>query len=188
MQVCLGVYKGVTTTELDELAAETAAHLSSTHPDYGLLAARIAVSNLHKNTSKSFAETAARLHAYVEPKSGLPAPLLSDMVPCAALLWHTAVWSPCVLVAGQVYKFICEHKDTLDNALVYERDYMYDYFGFKTLEVWLYPDRPHTGLCVCACQRAYLLKINGKIVERPQHMLMRVACGIYCLRHLPSDV
>jgi len=79
-KVCLGVYKGVTTGELDELAAETAAHLTSKHPDYGLLAARIAVSNLHKGTSKDFVDTISRLHTYVEPKTGLEAPLIAKPV------------------------------------------------------------------------------------------------------------
>lgn len=138
-KVVQGVYKGVTTHELDELAAETAAHLTSEHPDYGTLAARIAVSNLHKQTSKSFSEVMNNLYSYVEPKTGLAAPLLSD----------------------EVYNFITENKDALDSAIIYDRDFKYDYFGFKTLE------------------RAYLLKINGAIVERPQQMLMRVSCGIH---------
>lgn len=139
-KVCMGVYKGVTTAELDELAAETAAHLTSLHPDYGLLAARIAVSNLHKNTMKSFSEVAKKLYSYIEPKTGKTAPLLAE----------------------DVYQFIQDNADALNSAVVFDRDYIYDYFGFKTLE------------------RSYLLKIDGKIVERPQHMLMRVACGIHC--------
>lgn len=139
-KVTQGVYKGVTTSELDNLAAETAAHLTSKHPDYGLLAARIAVSNLHKSTKKCFSDAAKDLHAYVEPKSGKPAPLIDE----------------------KVYAFIVEHKDALNSAIVYDRDYEYDYFGFKTLE------------------RSYLLRLDGKIAERPQHMLMRVACGIHC--------
>ncbi len=105
--------KGVTTSELDELAAETAAHLTSQHPDYGLLAARVAVSNLHKNTKKSFSETVQCLHSYKEGKTGRPAPLISD----------------------QVYKVIMENADKLNSAIIYDRDYSYDYFGFKTLEV-----------------------------------------------------
>lgn len=139
-KVCQGVHAGVTTSALDELAAETAAHLTSEHPDFGLLAARIAISNLHKNTKKSFLATSRMLYEYVEPKSNLPAPLLSE----------------------STYRFITENTDVLDGAIVYDRDYSYDYFGFKTLE------------------RSYLLRIDGKIVERPQHMLMRVACGIHC--------
>ncbi len=113
MQVCLGVYKGVTTSELDELAAETAAHLTSVHPDYGLLAARIAVSNLHKNTKKSFSETINMLYNYVEPKTGLPAPLISE----------------------SVYAVISQNAELFNSAIIYDRDYDYDYFGFKTLEV-----------------------------------------------------
>jgi ribonucleotide reductase alpha subunit len=138
-KVVMGVYKGVTTSELDELAAETAAHLTSLHPDFGLLAARIAVSNLHKSTSKSFSETANMLYNYVEPRTGKASPMLSD----------------------EVYRFIQLHSSALNSAIVYDRDFVYDYFGFKTLE------------------HGYLLKINGKVVERPQHMLMRVACGIH---------
>jgi ribonucleotide reductase alpha subunit len=139
-KVCLGVYKGVTTSELDELAAETAAHLTSIHPDYGSLAARIAVSNLHKSTSKSFSETATTLFKYVEPRTGKEAPMLSD----------------------HVYEFIMKHAEELNACIVYDRDFGYDFFGFKTL-----------------CHN-YLLKINDKIIERPQHLLMRVACGIHC--------
>lgn len=138
-KVCLGVYKGVTTSELDELAAETAAHLSSQHPDYGLLAARIAVSNLHKDTKKCFTEVMNDLYSYIHPKTKQPAPLLSD----------------------HVYQFIMKHKDRLDSAIVYDRDFTYDYFGFKTMA------------------KSYLLRLDGKIAERPQHMLLRVACGIH---------
>lgn len=139
-KVCMGVYKGVTTSELDELAAETAANLSSVHPDYGLLAARVAVSNLHKNTSKNFYQVIKDLYTYVEPKTKKAAPLIAD----------------------DVFKFIEANADELNSAIVYDRDYKYDYFGFKTLE------------------RSYLLKLYGSIVERPQHMLMRVSCGIHC--------
>jgi ribonucleotide reductase alpha subunit len=139
-KVCMGVYKGVTTSELDELAAETAAHLTSLHPDFGLLAARIAVSNLHKSTLKSFSKTAAILYQYTEPRTGLQASMLSD----------------------DVYAFICQHRDELDSAIVYDRDFGYDYFGFKTL------------------QHSYLLKVDGRVVERPQHMIMRVAVGLHC--------
>jgi ribonucleoside-diphosphate reductase alpha subunit len=138
-KVCSGVYRGVTTSELDELAAETAAHMSSIHPDYGLLAARIAVSNLHKNTKKCFTDVMHDLHSYVHPKTGQPAPLLSD----------------------ETYAFIVKHKERLNSSVVYDRDFTYDYFGFKTLE------------------RSYLLQLNGKVAERPQHMLMRVSCGIH---------
>ena len=140
VQVVQGVYKGVTTSELDELAAETAAHLTSLHPDFGVLAARISVSNLHKSTKKSFSDTASILFNYVEPKTGKKAPMLAE----------------------DVYAFIQANADALNAAIVYERDMGYDYFGFKTL------------------QHSYLLKVDGKVVERPQHMLMRVSVGIHC--------
>ncbi len=134
-----GLYDGVTTVELDRLAAETAASMTTRHPDYANLAARIAISNLHKETSQSFTNTMKRLYQYVDPKTGENAPLIS-----------TECW-----------KVIRENAATLDNAVDYDRDYAYDYFGFKTLE------------------KSYLLKLNGKIAERPQHMLMRVAVGIH---------
>lgn len=111
----MGVYKGVTTSELDELAAETAAHLTSLHPDFGVLAARISVSNLHKSTKKSFSETATILANYVEPKTGKKAPML----------------------APDVYEFIMKHAEELNAAIVYDRDMGYDYFGFKV--------RPHNS-------------------------------------------
>lgn len=138
-KVCLGVYDGVTTPELDDLAAETAAYMSTRHHDYSLLASRIAVSNLHKNTEKSFSKTVHRLRSYVLPMSAKEAPLISE----------------------DVHRFVMENKDRLDDAIIYDRDFSYDYFGFKTLE------------------RSYLLRINQKIVERPQHMLMRVSVGIH---------
>jgi ribonucleoside-diphosphate reductase alpha chain len=139
MRVIEGLYDGVTTSELDNLAAEIAATMTTTHPDYAKLAARISVSNLHKNTKKSFSETMKDLYEYVNPRTGKKAPLLSD----------------------EVFKVISENADTLDSTIIYNRDFGYDYFGFKTLE------------------RSYLLKLNGKIAERPQHMLMRVAVGIH---------
>ncbi|MGB5172563.1 MAG: ribonucleoside-diphosphate reductase subunit alpha [Eudoraea sp.] len=139
MRVIEGLYDGVTTSELDNLAAEIAATLTTAHPDYAKLAARISVSNLHKNTKKSFSETMKDLHEYVNPRTGKKAPLLSD----------------------EVFKVINENADVLDSTIIYNRDFGYDYFGFKTLE------------------RSYLLKLNGKIAERPQHMLMRVAVGIH---------
>jgi ribonucleoside-diphosphate reductase alpha subunit len=134
-----GLYDGVTTEELDHLAAETAASMTTKHPEYATLAARIAVSNLHKKTSKSFANTMKRLYTYVDPKTGENAPLVSN----------------------EVYEFIRKNASVLDSAIIYDRDYGYDYFGFKTLE------------------KSYLFKLDGKIVERPQHMLMRVSCGIH---------
>lgn len=139
MRVIEGLYDGVTTSELDNLAAETAASMTITHPDYAQLAARIAVSNLHKNTKKSFSETMHDMYHYVNPRTGQESPLLSD----------------------EVYEAIMANAETLDSTIIYNRDFNYDYFGFKTLE------------------RSYLLKINGQIVERPQHMLMRVSVGIH---------
>ena len=139
MRVIEGLYDGVTTSELDNLAAEISATMTTTHPDYASLAARISVSNLHKNTLKSFSETMKDLHEYVNPITGKKASLLSD----------------------EVYKVIKKNAEELDSKIIYNRDFGYDYFGFKTLE------------------RSYLLKINGQIVERPQHMLMRVSVGIH---------
>ncbi len=139
MRVIEGLYDGVTTSELDNLAAEIAATMTTTHPDYAKLAARISVSNLHKNTKKSFSETMKDLYLYVNPRTNKEAPLLSD----------------------EVYNVILENSEKLDSTIIYNRDFGYDYFGFKTLE------------------RSYLLKINGKIAERPQHMLMRVSIGIH---------
>ncbi|MBL6866491.1 MAG: ribonucleoside-diphosphate reductase subunit alpha [Flavobacteriales bacterium] len=139
MRVIEGVYDGVTTTELDNLAAEVAATNAVTHPDYASLASRIALSNLHKSTKKSFAETMEDLHNYIDPITGQNASL----------------------VATDVIEIIREQAEFLDSQIIYDRDFNYDYFGFKTLE------------------RSYLLKINGEIVERPQHMLMRVAVGIH---------
>ncbi|KAF5790642.1 putative ribonucleoside-diphosphate reductase [Helianthus annuus] len=138
-KVCAGVYKGVTTSQLDELAAETAAAMTANHPDYASLAARIVVSNLHKNTKKSFSETIKDMYSHVSERSGQKSPLVAD----------------------DVYEIIMKHAAKLDSEIIYDRDFDYDYFGFKTLE------------------RSYLLKIKGKVVERPQHMLMRVAVGIH---------
>ncbi|MGJ8738880.1 ribonucleoside-diphosphate reductase subunit alpha [Zobellia laminariae] len=147
MRVIEGLYDGVTTSELDNLAAEIAATMTTTHPDYAKLAARISVSNLHKNTKKSFSETMSDLYLYVNPRTNKKAPLLSD----------------------EVYKVISENAERLDSTIIYNRDFGYDYFGFKTLE------------------RSYLLKLNGKIAERPQHMLMRVSVGIH-LNDLDSAI
>ena len=134
-----GVYDGVTTSELDNLAAETAASMTIKHPDYANLAARIAVSNLHKSTKKSFSETVTDLYEYINPETGKKAPLIAD----------------------DVYEIIQANSEYLDSQLIYDRDFSYDYFGFKTLE------------------RSYLLRMHGKIVERPQQMLMRVSIGIH---------
>ncbi|MFD0792605.1 ribonucleoside-diphosphate reductase subunit alpha [Mucilaginibacter litoreus] len=138
-KVIEGLFDGVTTSELDNLAAETAASLTTKHPDYALLASRIAVSNLHKNTVKSFSETMKRLYEYVDPKTGKNASLLAD----------------------DVYEIIQKNAELLDSSIIYDRDFGFDYFGFKTLE------------------KSYLLKIDGKIAERPQHLFMRVSVGIH---------
>ncbi|HVI45980.1 MAG TPA: ribonucleoside-diphosphate reductase subunit alpha [Chitinophaga sp.] len=138
-KVIQGLYDGVTTSELDNLAAETAASLTTKHPDYALLASRIAVSNLHKNTEKSFSKTMTKLYEYIDPKTGKSAALLSD----------------------EVYDIIRDNAEILDSTIIYDRDFAFDYFGFKTLE------------------RSYLLKTEGRVVERPQHMFMRVAVGIH---------
>ena len=139
MRVIEGVYDGVSTTELDNLAAEVAATNAVTHPDYASLASRIAVSNLHKATKKSFAETMNDLYNYVDPVTNDPASLLAE----------------------DVHEIIQENAEFLDSQIIYDRDFSYDYFGFKTLE------------------RSYLLKMNGEISERPQQMLMRVSVGIH---------
>ena len=139
MRVIEGVYDGVTTTELDNLAAEVAATNAVTHPDYAQLASRIAVSNLHKATKKSFTETMKDLHEYVDPITGENASLIAE----------------------DVWEIIQNNSELLDSSIIYDRDFSYDFFGFKTLE------------------RSYLLKIEGQIAERPQHMLMRVAVGIH---------
>ncbi len=139
MKVIEGIYEGVSTSELDNLAAETAASLTTKHPDYALLASRIAVSNLHKNTNKSFSKTMEALYKFVDPKTGKTAPLIAD----------------------DVHEIIQANAQELDSTIIYDRDFGYDYFGFKTLE------------------RSYLLKLNGQVAERPQHMIMRVAVGIH---------
>jgi ribonucleoside-diphosphate reductase alpha chain len=138
-KVIEGLYDGVSTHDLDNLAAEIAATLTVQHPDYARLAARIAISNMHKTTSKSFSNTMKRLYTYVDPKTGENAPLVSK----------------------EIYGIIKKNAAMLDSTIIYDRDFSYDYFGYKTLE------------------RSYLMKIEGKIVERPQHMLMRVAVGIH---------
>lgn len=139
MKVINGLYDGVSTQELDNLAAEIAATMTTKHPDFAKLAARIAVSNLHKTTSKSFSNTMKRLYQYIDPKTGQNAPLISK----------------------ETWKVIKTNAAELDAAIIYDRDFSYDYFGFKTLE------------------RSYLMKMDGKVVERPQHLLMRVAVGIH---------
>jgi ribonucleoside-diphosphate reductase alpha subunit len=139
MKVIEGIYDGVSTSDLDNLAAEVAAAKTIDHPDYALLASRIAVSNLHKETKKTFSEVIDDLHHYIDPKTGQNASLVAD----------------------DVYEIIQENKEAFDSSIIYDRDFRYDYFGFKTLS------------------RSYLMRLNGKIAERPQQMLMRVAIGIH---------
>ena len=139
MKVIEGIYAGVTPTVLDNLAAEVAAAKTIDHPDYALLASRIAVSNLHKETKKTFSEVIEDMYKYIDPKTGQNASL----------------------VAEDVYNVIMDNKEALDSSIIYDRDFRYDYFGFKTLT------------------RSYLMKLEGNIVERPQQMLMRVAVGIH---------
>ncbi|KAL8935888.1 MAG: hypothetical protein Q9211_004462 [Gyalolechia sp. 1 TL-2023] len=138
-KVISGVYQGVTTIELDNLAAETAAYMTVTHPDYAILAARIAVSNLHKQTKKQFSSVIDDLFRYINPKNHKPAPMISQ----------------------NIHRIVMQHAEELNSAIVYDRDFNYQYFGFKTLE------------------RSYLLRLSGKVAERPQHMIMRVAVGIH---------
>lgn len=138
-KVISGVYQGVTTIELDNLAAETAATMTVQHPDYAILAARIAVSNLHKQTKKVFSQVVEDLYNYVNPRNRKHSPMISE----------------------EVYNVVRDHAEELNSAIVYERDFTYNYFGFKTLE------------------RSYLLRIDGEIAERPQQMIMRVALGIH---------
>ncbi|HEX4887512.1 MAG TPA: ribonucleoside-diphosphate reductase subunit alpha [Luteibaculaceae bacterium] len=139
LKVVEGLHDGVTTSDLDVLAAEVAASNTVLHPDYAQLASRIAVSNLHKNTKKSFSATIDDLYHYIDPVNGENA----------------------ALIATDIFEIIQENAEVLDSSIIYDRDFSYDYFGFKTLE------------------RSYLLKLNGKTAERPQHMLMRVSLGIH---------
>ena len=134
-----GIFDGITTEELDNLSAEIAAYMSGSHPDYSKLAARIAMSNLHRKTSDSFLETMRMLYSYTCPKTKEVTPLIDE----------------------KIMELAVEHNDRINAEIAYSRDFEYDYFGFKTLE------------------RSYLLKMNGKIIERPQHMLMRVSLGIH---------
>ncbi|KAJ8062140.1 hypothetical protein OCU04_008699 [Sclerotinia nivalis] len=138
-KVISGVYQGVTTIELDNLAAETAAYMTVTHPDYAILAARIAVSNLHKQTKKQFSHVIRDLYQYTNPKNGKASPMISK----------------------ETFECVMRHEEELNSAIVYDRDFNYQYFGFKTLE------------------RSYLLRLDGKVAERPQQMIMRVAVGIH---------
>lgn len=138
-KVIMGLYDGVTTTELDNLAAETAASMATQHPDFAALAARITISRLHKNTRTSFSESMKMLYEHIDPNTAQHAPI----------------------IAQDVYELSQRHATEIDTILQYDRDFNFDYFGFKTLE------------------HSYLLRINGQIIERPQHMYMRVALGIH---------
>lgn len=138
-RIISGVYDGVTTVELDNLAAETAAYMTTIHPDYATLAARVAISNLQKQTTKKFSEVVEQLYRYINPKNNKHSPMIST----------------------KTYEVIKKNAHVLDNAIHYDRDFNYNYFGFKTLE------------------RSYLLRLDGKIAERPQHLIMRVAVGIH---------
>lgn len=130
-KVCARIYNNVSTTELDELAAHICSSLIIEHPDYGKLASRIIVSNHHKNTSPSFSETIQTMYSNGQ------------------------------LVTDELFETVMKHKEKLNNYLDYNRDYEFDYFGFKTLE------------------HSYLMKVDKKVVERPQHMFMRVSLGIH---------
>ncbi|KAJ2470677.1 ribonucleotide-diphosphate reductase subunit rnr1, partial [Coemansia sp. RSA 2322] len=138
-KVISGVYQGVTTVELDNLAAETAAYMTVQHPDYAQLAARIAISNLQKETHGQFSAVVKDMHEFVNPKTGKHSPMVSD----------------------ELAAVVGANRERIDAAIDYSRDFGYNYFGFKTLE------------------RSYLLRINGRVVERPQHLLMRVSLGIH---------
>ena len=138
-KVIMGLYDGVTTTELDTLAAETSASMATQHPDFAVLAARLAISRLHKNTVKSFSETIQKLYNHMDKNTGKHSPI----------------------VTADVLNAVRANADLLDSTLIYDRDFNSDYFGYKTLE------------------HSYLLRINGEIIERPQHMYMRVALGIH---------
>ena len=138
-KVIAGIYDGISTQELDNLAAETAASLIPNHPDYSILASRIAVSRLHKTTKKKFSETIEDLYSYIDPETDMPAGLIND----------------------KTYEVVMKNKQKLDGAIIHERDFNFEYFGFKTLE------------------KSYLLKTHGETTETPQHMYMRVAVGIW---------
>lgn len=138
-KVVAGIYDGISSNELDTLAAETAAALTYVHPDYSILGARIAITRLHKTTQKSFSDTIEHLYSYIDPKTGKTAGLISD----------------------ETYQTVMKHKNTLNEAIIHDRDLNFDYFGFKTLE------------------RSYLLKTHGQVAETPQHLYMRVAAGIW---------
>ena len=138
MKVIDQLFDGISTTQIDELTSDQCASLASTHPDYNKLAGRIVVSNHQKNTSDSFSEVIGQLYNYTD-KRGKSSPLVSE----------------------ELYFIVNKNSTLFDELCDYSRDYLIDFFGFKTLE------------------RAYMMKINQKIVERPQHMWLRVAIGIH---------
>jgi ribonucleoside-diphosphate reductase alpha chain len=138
-KVIAGIYDGISTQELDTLAAETAASMIPKHPDHSILASRIAVSRLHKTTKKKFSDTIETLYNYIDPVTNQPAGMISE----------------------KTYQVVMQNKNKLDSAILHERDFDFEYFGFKTLE------------------KSYLLKTNGEVAETPQHMYMRVAAGIW---------
>lgn len=138
-KVISGVYDGVTTRELDNLAADTAASLTRIHPDYSVLAARIALTSIKKEAKKSFKDTLEDLYANVDPRTEEHAPLVSE----------------------EIVKIVKDNHKKIESMIIHDRDMDFEYFGFKTLE------------------RSYLLRINGRVVETPQHMYMRVAIGIW---------
>jgi ribonucleoside-diphosphate reductase alpha subunit len=146
MKVIDQLYDKIETTKIDELAAEQCASLSTQHPDYASLAARIIISNHQKNTESTFSIVMQNLHEFKDIH-GNNKPLIAD----------------------NVWNFINQNKKHIDNMIVHDRDYLIDFFGFKTLE------------------RAYLFRIGNKIVERIQHMWMRVAIGIHCV-HKINDI
>lgn len=138
-KILIGIFNNITTKELNKLSAETAASMTTEHPDYSILAARIAITALHKNTKKKFSDVIQLLHNYIHPKNQKHLPVIND----------------------ELYAIVMSKTEKINSAIIYERDFDYNYFGFKTLE------------------RSYLLRINGEVVERPQHLLMRVALGIH---------
>jgi ribonucleotide reductase alpha subunit len=137
-KVCSRIYDGVKTSELDEMAAYLCSSMSLDNPEYNLLASRIIISNHHKNTSPSFSETVQILYDNKDIHN-MNSPLVSD----------------------ELYEIVTKNKEKLNTYIDYQRDFSFDYFGFKTLE------------------RAYLIRVNKKVTERPQHMWMRVAIGIH---------
>lgn len=141
-----GITPDIQTRVLDGLAMETAASLTTKHPDYAILAARIAITSLHKDTKKSFSETVQDLYNYVDPKTGKHSPVVSK----------------------KFHDVVMKYADELDSAIVHSRDHNFDFFGYKVLE------------------RSYLLKMNGKVAERPQYMYMRTAVQIWGLKDEPN--